>query len=312
MVKSFAITTPATESLRPDAKGHVEVVFTVTNTTARPIRGMAKAKPMGDTKREWLGIEGETERDFAAGATEQFTVTFDAPITPGPKVETAAPAATKPAAGAPAATGTSAGAPAKKYPFRLDVSSAVVPDEDFTEGPTVTVEVAEKPVIVKAEGGFRWWILLVILGVVLLVGGLVAFLVLRNGGEKKKDGKPTPEASPTPNPTPTHSPKPAESFEGKWVNADSNTGGITRLQIRQNGAQVAVHAFGKCHPTDCDWGQEKGPVVGNSANITWDQGFALVKMVITPQGENLKVVTDTVFNDNRRRMHDEYVFKKEP
>jgi hypothetical protein len=305
MVRSFAITTPATESLRPDAKGHVEVVFTVTNTTPRPIRGMAKVKALGDTKREWLGIEGEPERDIAAGTTAPFTVTFDVPVTASPKGDTARPGDTKVAAGS-AGTGTTGGAPAKKYPFRLDVSSAVLPEEDFTEGPTVTVEVAEKPVIIK-DGGFKWWIILVILGVVLLVGGLVLFLVLRNGGEgPKKNG--TPQASPTPSP----SPKPAGTFQGRWVNVDPNTGGITRLQIRQNGTQLIVHAFGKCHPTDCDWGEEKGSVIANSGNVTWDQGFALVKMVITSQGQDqLKVVTDTVFNDNRKRMHEEYVFKKE-
>jgi hypothetical protein len=65
MARSFAITTPA-DSLRLDAKGHVEVVFMVTNTTRRPIRGMAKVKALGVTKSEWLRIEGDTERDFAA------------------------------------------------------------------------------------------------------------------------------------------------------------------------------------------------------------------------------------------------------
>jgi hypothetical protein len=293
MVKSFAITTPVTDTLRPDAKGHVEVVFTVTNTTPRPIRGMAKVKPLGDTKREWLGIEGETERDFAAAATHQFTVTFDAPPTPK--------------ADAGSAAGTSASAAAKKYPFRLDVSSALEPEEDFTEGPTVTAEVAAPAAAVPGKK-FPLWIIFVILGVLLLVGGLILYLVLRNGGEPKKNGEPTPSPSESKSPPP----QTESRFQGRWENADPNTRGITRLQIRQNGAQLAVHAFGKCTPTDCDWGEEKGSVIGNSGHVTWDQRFALVKMVITPQGQNqLKVVTDTVFNDARPRMHEEYVFKKE-
>jgi len=82
MAKSFAITTTATDALKADAKGHAEAVFTVTNATARPVRGMARAKPLGDTKREWLSIAGETERDFGGGATEQFTVKFDAAAAP--------------------------------------------------------------------------------------------------------------------------------------------------------------------------------------------------------------------------------------
>lgn len=88
MARSFAITTPA-DSVRLDAKGHVEVFFTVTNTTRRPIRGRAKVKALIETKSEWLRIEGVTERDFASGDTQQFRVTFDRPVPPSPK--TAAP-----------------------------------------------------------------------------------------------------------------------------------------------------------------------------------------------------------------------------
>jgi hypothetical protein len=48
-------------------------------------------------------------------------------------------------------------------------------------------------------------------------------------------------------------------FLGVWVNADPNTGGITRVVISQAGPwQVNVHVFGSCHPTDCDWGSVPG------------------------------------------------------
>ena len=125
MPKSFAITTTATDTLKADAKGHAEASFTVTNATSRPLRGMARAMPLGSTKREWLSIGGETERDFGGGATQQFTVNFDS-------------------------TG-----PADKYPFRLDVSSATNPDEDFTESPTVTVEVAPAVAVNAAAKEFN-------------------------------------------------------------------------------------------------------------------------------------------------------------
>jgi hypothetical protein len=81
------------------------------------------------------------------------------------------------------------------------------------------------------------------------------------------------------------------------------------MEIRQADSQLSVRAFGKSHPTDCDWGTERGAVAGGRGLVTWDQGFALVKMVITPEGENqLKVATDTVFNDARPRQHSEFVF----
>jgi len=43
-------------------------------------------------------------------------------------------------------------------------------------------------------------------------------------------------------------------FAGDWSNVDPNTGGITKLSIAISGASANVHAWGKCHPTDCDWG----------------------------------------------------------
>ena len=154
MAKSFTITTTATENLKADAKGHGQALFTVTNATPRPVRGMARPKGLGDTKREWLSIAGDSDRDFGGGGTEQFTVYFDAP-----------------------------GAPAGKYPFRLDVASMSNPDEDSTEGPTITLEVAAaaKPVPKPS----RLWLWLVIVGIVLVVGGVVTWLLLR--GKSKPD-----------------------------------------------------------------------------------------------------------------------------
>ncbi len=298
MAKSFAITTTATETLRADAKGHAEAGFTVTNTTSRPIRGLAKARPLGDTKREWLSIQGEVERDFAAGATQQFTVSFDGPATD--------PASATPAGSTALPTGAPSAPVTRKYPFRLDVESALNPDEDFTEGPTVTVEMVAAPPP-PPNGKFPLWIIFVILGVLLLVGIVILVVVLT------RDGKPSTSQANDASPSPTVSPKPVGKFEGKWVNADPNTRGITRLVIEQDRSQLSVRAFGKCAPTDCDWGVEKGSVVGNEGHVTWDQGFALRKMVLTLEGDNkLKAVVDTVFNDARERQHNEYVFNMQP
>ena len=147
MTRTFTIET-TTDSLKADPKKPAKAAFTVVNTTSRPVRGLATPKALGDTKREWLSIAGETERDFGRGGKEQFTVNFD-----------------------------SSGAPAGKYPFRLDVASAQNPDEDFTEGPTVTVEIAAKPI--DKPKPFPKWIIPVIAGVVLLVGGIVAWRIFR-------------------------------------------------------------------------------------------------------------------------------------
>jgi hypothetical protein len=72
------------------------------------------------------------------------------------------------------------------------------------------------------------------------------------------------------------------------VNTDPNTNSITRIQLRfvcqdqilngqpyPPGPPWYIHVFGKCHPTDCDWG-EVGAQKLNSGHVYgfYDQGFA--------------------------------------
>jgi len=161
MANTFTITTTATDTLKTNDKGHAEAVFTVTNTTARPVRGMARARALDSTKQEWLQITGESERDFAPGATQQFVVTFDAPVAATPTPVSATPA----------------GAAADKYSFRLDVASARNPDEDFTESPVVRVELP-LPKPVTAPKPFPKWIIPI--AAVVLIGIAVGlYFVLR-------------------------------------------------------------------------------------------------------------------------------------
>ncbi len=141
MANIFAITT-ANDTIKLNADRHGEAVFTVTDTIARPLRGLVKLKPLGDTKQQWLKLAGESERDFAAGGTQQFNVMLDVP----------------------------ANTPPGKYGFRLDVVSTVNPDEHFTEGPTVTAEFLPP----KARPPSKAWMIPVALIVLaLIVGGIV-------------------------------------------------------------------------------------------------------------------------------------------
>jgi hypothetical protein len=190
MANIFTITT-TTQALKADANGVAIAVFTVTNVTSRPVRGFVKPKPLGNTKDEWLKIEGETERDFPAGATHQFTVVFNKP---------------KPPATPPTPP------PAESFPFRVDAISSINPNEDYTEGPVVTVETAAgQPLPVKKP--FPWWILIVA-GVLLVVGAIVAVLLLRGGNDPGNENAATPTptatatatatATPTLTPSPTH------------------------------------------------------------------------------------------------------------
>jgi hypothetical protein len=82
---------------------------------------------------------------------------------------------------------------------------------------------------------------------------------------------------------------PAEA--GNWVNADPNASGIARIELRNcqsvvvcNGdicsithdAGWATHVFGKCSPTNCDWGWSPGAFPTSSGQVYgfFDQGFA--------------------------------------
>ena len=96
-------------------------------------------------------------------------------------------------------------------------------------------------------------------------------------------------------------PQCVQPFEvGSWTNIDPNTGGITRIQVDfccsdvvlcsvdENGnvscssscpAPFKVHLWGKCHPSDCDWGAVNGNDYFGTGGTRWiygyyDQGFA--------------------------------------
>ncbi len=196
MANIFAITTPA-EDMKADAAGKASAIFTVTNTSHKPVRGIARARALGNTENDWLDVEGETERDFGAGATEQFTVNFS----------------------------KSADAPAGKFPFRLDVASATNPDEEFTEGPTVNVQTAPQAQLIK-KAGFPWWIIPVIALLLLLIAGAVWFLVFRTDGNQ-------PDSASAANARKRNA---AGNFAGTWVNDKvSKKAPIAKIVIQPDG-----------------------------------------------------------------------------
>lgn len=153
MARVFAITaTP--ETLALDAQGRGEVSFSVTNTSARPLRARARVVPLGAAQAAWFEAPTEPEQTLAAGATHAYRVGLRLP----------------------------AGVAPGQFSVRLDVDSVERPDEDFTEGPAVAFAVkAAAPA--PPRPAFPWWILAVVL-VVLVVGGVVAAVLLRGRAPK--------------------------------------------------------------------------------------------------------------------------------
>jgi hypothetical protein len=221
MANLFAITT-ATDEIKADANGRAVAIFTVTNTSSGPVRSVAKTKAIGNTQQGWLDVQGEIERDFSAGGTQQFTVNFNKPPTPP------APNSPPPAA--------------EKFPFRLDVASSVNPDEEFTEGPQVNVEVT--PAAAPSKKAFPWWIILVVLGALLLVGGLIWFLVApKSGGEKPKEPR----------------------LAGTWVGKDiSRQNPLKKFEIQENGNNLKATFWS--YDSDKPFGPFNGAVGADGAS----------------------------------------------
>jgi hypothetical protein len=148
-VSSFTVTT-AGEKIQLDGTGAGKAQYTVTNTSAVTLTGRMLAVPQDPAKAEWFSIDGESAREFAPGAAETVVVEVRVP----------------------------AGTPPKTYSFRLDAVSEANPDEDFTEGPTVSFDVSlPKPPVPWWK---KYWWIWVIVGVLLLaIIGVVVWLVLR-------------------------------------------------------------------------------------------------------------------------------------
>ena len=88
-------------------------------------------------------------------------------------------------------------------------------------------------------------------------------------------------------------PQPASSdpLVGSWINHDPATGGVPQVVVRREHEDLLVHAWGKCHPTDCDWGETKIVLWNSLPTCTWDHGFAVTKMelVLLPDQRLLRL-----------------------
>jgi len=116
--------------------------------------------------------------------------------------------------------------------------------------------------------------------------------------------------------TPAYAVCVANPMSGRWVTTNPSTRFLTRARVQVgccdqilNGVPHcsppdSVHLFGKCHPTDCDWGARSGRytnTAGTQMNMTYNQSFARREVHITPSGGNLRVRVITDFTDPSRR-----------
>jgi hypothetical protein len=102
-------------------------------------------------------------------------------------------------------------------------------------------------------------------------------------------------------------------FEGTWKNTDANTRGLTTLSVRTAGESVWVHAWGACHPSDCDWGEVSGASfaagvssepAGDAQKVTavFETSFSNTLLTLSPADDDtLEADTRTRFTDDSRR-----------
>jgi hypothetical protein len=92
-------------------------------------------------------------------------------------------------------------------------------------------------------------------------------------------------------------------FFGPWVNEFSETNNITHLEIREEGDELLVHVWGKCHPEDCDWGEQAtsvGDAYDGIITIIWDHGFAIETQELSMVREGyLKLLGHKDYLDDR-------------
>jgi beta-lactam-binding protein with PASTA domain len=157
MAKLFDISIPeGASNLKLDSQGRGSVHYTVKSLTRTPIDARtvlipvpnAQADPNHPVAKGWVKIEGKPERHLDVNGEDAFTVTVAIP----PK------------------------SPAGTYSYRLDVVSAARPDEGDSS-PVVTFSVAatEAP---KS----RWGLIAAIIAIVVVVGGVLGWLVMRKSG----------------------------------------------------------------------------------------------------------------------------------
>lgn len=86
------------------------------------------------------------------------------------------------------------------------------------------------------------------------------------------------------------------------------------MNVRRDGARLLVHAWGACHPTNCDWGEEVVELRNGIGMVVWEQGFKTTKMQLIAQPDGrLRVEYRSEYHDNSGRMdkgHTEFFAKQ--
>lgn len=105
---------------------------------------------------------------------------------------------------------------------------------------------------------------------------------------------------------------PFSGFVGQWENIDPDTGGVTRVEIIQENEKFKVRAWGRCHPTECVWGETDGQSITDDQpflHVLWIHSFKEEshKVTLLPGGK-LQIDTAAHFTDESGRKDREFIY----
>jgi hypothetical protein len=106
-----------------------------------------------------------------------------------------------------------------------------------------------------------------------------------------------------------------DPWAGTWINVDTEHGGVTKLLIAEGKLGRTIQAWGRCRPTDCDWGATPLAMFGYGTPYrfaTWDPKFKDTYMILRPEKDEIAAEIFYVYKDGSRRPNYrvEYRFKR--
>ncbi len=74
----------------------------------------------------------------------------------------------------------------------------------------------------------------------------------------------------------------SDALDGSWVNDNADTLGTTQVVVRRDNGRILVHVWGRCTPSDCDWGETSADTYKGYLVANFDHGFSMVRMQLVP------------------------------
>jgi TonB family protein len=103
---------------------------------------------------------------------------------------------------------------------------------------------------------------------------------------------------------------------GNWSNEDSEAVGVTTVAIRRENDRTLVHAWARCYPADCDWGEVESKLRDEIATATWNLTSATETMQLVLQADGRLLVNyRSEFHGNAGRadeQHAEFFRRRTP